>query len=58
MYTVYVEATEFKGQRTIKQHRMVNEVCCYFTHFSFSLYQALQFSVFIHTDTKVLKRKK
>ncbi|XP_022340023.2 bolA-like protein 3 [Crassostrea virginica] len=25
MYTVFVEAAEFKGQRTIKQHRMVNE---------------------------------
>lgn len=26
MYTVFVEAEEFRGQRTIKQHRMVNEV--------------------------------
>ncbi|XP_052712904.1 bolA-like protein 3 [Crassostrea angulata] len=25
MYTVFVEAEEFRGQRTIKQHRMVNE---------------------------------
>ncbi|XP_048776634.1 bolA-like protein 3 [Ostrea edulis] len=25
MYTVFVEADEFRGQRSIKQHRMVNE---------------------------------
>ncbi|XP_061197749.1 bolA-like protein 3 [Saccostrea echinata] len=25
MYTVFVEAEEFRGQRTLKQHRMVNE---------------------------------
>lgn len=29
MYTVFVEAEEFRGQRTIKQHRMVNEVLIY-----------------------------